>query len=496
MMAFAPHSSGPAIAVLALALLGGAACSRTSLLDISGAPIGSVVDSGVEEVDAGSVSDAGDGGDAADDGDSPTGPDAPAGSCSTGSLLPGAPNPTWNIPVQPAGQLQPGGPNSILEDAYAVAVASDGAIFAVGCGDLIGVELAPFTNGGGACFLAKLDTNGRPIFLNRFGNDVNDPLTVGLADDHQGGVLMGLRGPAGCGVQRVNACGEVAWSFALGDGDCVTSFAFAADGHNQSSIAGSCAFGCDGGSRVVRLDETGTVLSRRALDGASVFAAAIQSDGTLLLGGYGQGKVDFGAGARDLGTSSLFFATYDPELTLENVLATTDDGDQMQAVAAADGSGFVVAGVFDRTDFDLGGGPLTYSGASVTGGANQDIFLARLTSKLGHVFSQGYGDTSEQDTTALCLDPEGTVSWVGIAGMETSFGGLVVSGNQVMFADGFLARFGPDGMPQSVVETPSGVGALGCTSGGYVLGGHTAYPADLGAGVVPAGGYLVKRPRP
>jgi hypothetical protein len=474
----------------ALVLIAAAACSRTDLLDDTDGIVGGQTDGGVE-VDGGAITDGG----GEDGGLASSGPDAAPASCSAGSLLPGATIPAWSISVQATGELQPG-TDSILEDAYAVTVASDGSIFAAGCGDMIAIGPAEFMSGAGPCFLVKLDANGRPLFVNRFGDDVNDPLTVGLEDDHAGGVLVGLRGPDGCGVERLNACGEVAWALSLSDVDCVTSFAFAGDANGNMAIAGSCAFDCNGGSAVLRLDESGTVLSRRTLNGAAVFAAAIQSDGTLLLGGYGQGNVDFGAGAEALGESSLFLATYDPQLTLENLLSAADYGNQMQAAATLDGSGFVITGVLDRADVDLGGGALTYSGASLTGGQNQDIFLARLTTRLGHVFSQGYGDTSEQDTTSLCLDPDGTASWVGVAGTATSFGGLVISGNESLLADGFLARFGPDGTPESVVETPSGVGQLGCTSHGYALGGHTAYPADLGAGVVPTGGYLVKRPRP
>jgi hypothetical protein len=63
-------------------------------------------------------------------------------------------------------------------------------------------------------------------------------------------------------------------------------------------------------------------------------------------------------------------------------------------------------------------------------------------------------------------------------------------------ADGYLARFSPGGMAESVVETPSGLLSLGCTGVGYALAGETAYNANLGAGTVPQGGYIVKRPRP
>jgi hypothetical protein len=469
-------------------------CSRTDL-HITGGPVGS---GGL----AGSGPDAGVNAqsDAGEDGASRGGSDAAPAACNAGSLLPGPTNPTWTISVQQ-------GLDTILEDVYAVAVASDGAIFAVGCGDMVGVGQGEFTSGAGSCFLIKLDANGRALFVDRFVDTVNDPLTVGLADDHHGGVLVGLRYDAetdlggtwespGCGVERVNACGEAVWTRSFPELDCGTSFAFAGNGSASSAISGSCGAACNGGSTVVSLDDAGTMLSRRTLQSAAVMAAALQSDGTLFVGGYGAGPVDFGAGSRDLGSGSLFFATYGADLTVQSVLSSADYGDEMQAVATLDGSGFVVAGVVDRSGVDLGGGPLAYSGPSPTGGQNQDIFLARLTTQLGHVFSHGFGDTSKQDTTSLCVDADGTVSWVGLAGGETSFGGLVVSGDASMSADGFLARFGPDAAPQSAVETPTGVRQLGCIGGGYLVVGNTAFPAQLGAGVVATGGYIVKRSRP
>ena len=479
-----------------LVLAGVAGCGRTDL-DITGGLYGEsdrstdagVTDTGVDD-GAGTVDSAYAGGS-----------DAPAAPCATQSLLPGSTIPEWSISVQPRA-------GSILEDVYAVMVAADGAIFAVGCGDLTGVGQGEFSNGDGACFLAKLDSNGRPFFVDRFVDDVNDPLSVGLVDDHEGGVVIGLRydeetdlggtwESAGCGVEHINGCGELLWAHPFPGLDCVSSFAFTGDKNGRSILAASCGSYCSGGSTVIRLDQQGTLVSQRILNGATLLAAAVQSDDTLLLGGYGGGQVDFGAGSRDLGQSSVFFATYDTQLSLENLLVSADGaGNEMEAAATADGTGFVVAGVLDQTGVNLGGGPLPYSGPGPAGGPNQDIFVARLTTHLGHVFSESFGDATSQDTTSICLDPDGAISWAGLAGVETSFGGLVVSGDATMGADGFLARFAPDGTPQAVTGTPDGVRQLACITNGYALAGYTGYPADLGAGVVPTGGYVVKRARP
>jgi hypothetical protein len=59
----------------------------------------------------------------------------------------------------------------------------------------------------------------------------------------------------------------------------------------------------------------------------------------------------------------------------------------------------------------------------------------------------------------------------------------------MMLADGCLARFSPGGMPESVVETPSGLLSLGCTGVGYALAGETAYNANLGSATYGPGTY-------
>ncbi len=484
-------------------LAAGAACGDRTGLDV----VGGLFETSQTDASKGTRDGAVDGAPTVDATDTPDTPDAPdasgadgSGPCSVGSLLPGSTIPTWSIPVQPDGA-------SILEDVYSVMVAADGAIFALGCGDLGNVVQAEFSNGGGPCFLAKLDSNGRAIFIDRFVNDVNDPLSAGMVDDHEGGVVVGLRydeqtdlggvwEPPGCGVERLNSCGDAVWAHAFPGLDCVTSFAFAGDQNARSTLAASCGSYCTGSAIVVRLDEQGQDISKFVVTGATFVTAAVQSDDTLLLGGFGHGNIDFGAGSQALGNASIFLATYDGNLALEHFLSAATGGEQMQSVATADGSGFVIAGVLNSAGVDLGGGPLPYSGPGPTGGENLDIFLVRLTTQLGYVFGDAYGDTTDQETISLCLDSDGTVSWVGLAGTETMFGGLVISGDATVGADGFLARFAPDGTPQSVVETPDGVRQLACLPGAYALAGYTGYPADLGAGTVPAGGYVVKRNRP
>ena len=65
-----------------------------------------------------------------------------------------------------------------------------------------------------------------------------------------------------------------------------------------------------------------------------------------------------------------------------------------------------------------------------------DSVFQFFQAKVLDVFSESFGDATSQDTTSICLDPDGAISWAGLAGVETSFGGLVGTGVlPVLWAD-------------------------------------------------------------
>jgi hypothetical protein len=348
--------------------------------------------------------------------------------------------------------------------------------------------------------------------VDRFTDGINDPLSVALEADDQGGVVVGIEadegtdlvngaGP-GCVVARFDASGLPRFAYTLAGADCTRSFGFAAEKTGQSAIVAALPDDAVApGFLVVRLNPAGAVLSTRTIPGdvtqSRVGAAALQVDGTLLVGGYGIGTLDFGDGPRKLDpTGSLWLATYDPSFRLKSIFTVADSGFEMQARADPSGLGFVVTGDIDRSGVDLGGGALPFGGGS--GAENRHIFLAKWTTTLGHVFSHSYGDSTAQDTTGLCLDEDGTIGWVGIAGGETTFGnGQFLSGSPGSSRDGFLATISSDGDARSAVPTQALVRGIGCAQDAYVLVGRIPdAPVDLGAGIVPPGGFVVRRARP
>jgi hypothetical protein len=424
---------------------------------------------------------------------------------------------TWSMSVAAGSDTTD--PNySPFAEVYAVAMAADGSMFTAGCG-------TPNTPGcwnagpagQGSCFLMKLDPSGTALWQTRFNDGPADPLATHLVADDQGGVTLGLEDdetttlgsgqnitlPAGCVVERFDASGQTAFVHPVAGSDGTRVFTFGADHKGNSALIANCGLNglCQGmtGSLVVRLDGMGNQTGARPIIAgddtmSSMLGAAIAPDGTLLVAGYAKGMVDFGAGPQDLGDSSLLLVTYDPALNLQSSLVRPDVGYAIQVVALDDGSGFVLTGDLDTDGLDLGGGQLSHPGQK------NGLFIAKLTTSLHHVYSHAYGDATTHASTALCADPDGTVTWGGVNGETTDFGNGIVVRGSIMSTndDGFLARFGPDGTPQVAIGTATGIDGVGCPPGTNVLVGSVAqFPFDFGTGdMVPPGGYIVQRKRP
>jgi hypothetical protein len=428
---------------------------------------------------------------------------------------PTPPTTTWETSIFPDADTQ-------LSEAWAVTTDGDGSVFAAGCGGFYGC--ADYTHGSGPCFVLKANSSGHYMFVDRYDYGVMEDLTVALAPDGRGGVVMGIANdegldfggaqPQGCVVLRIDGDGNILFSHPLPGAYCTTTFitatdqgrpfAFAGDGNGRSLLVGVCGDACEGqdGAVALYLDELGNTLAKNVFVGMGanmrLEAAALLTDGSSFIGGFEQGGVDFGDGTKGVGESAAM-AAFDPSHKLVKDLFVGDDLVGMQAIPAADGNGYVVAGTIDRVGIDLGGGPLPYSGSGPNAGLNTDVFLAGFTTQLEHVFSNAYGDTSAQYTTSLCTDPDGTITWVGEAGYVTRFGNLTpVSGDPTTPDDGFLVRMSPRGVPVAIgnPQPDLGLEQIGCVPGEYVMVGKAAVQTTsfLSQPVAP-GGFIVKAPR-
>ena len=99
-----------------------------------------------------------------------------------------------------------------------------------------------------------------------------------------------------------------------------------------------------------------------------------------------------------------------------------------------DASGKVVLAGHFRGTLDCGGGVLTSAGSS-------DIFIAKFSSAGAHLWSDSYGDASEQYPLGVAAGTSGVVSITGVLQGKTDFGGgvLTSAGSE----DVFLTKSAP-----------------------------------------------------
>lgn len=142
---------------------------------------------------------------------------------------------------------------------------------------------------------------------------------------------------------------------------------------------------------------------------------------------------------------------------------------------------------------DLGGGPLPTAGMS-------DFYVAKFDSSGTHLWSKGFGGTSNEGAFAIALDRGGNV-WVG----GSFYGSLTLGGNALTSAgngDLFLLSLGgTDGAYRAAYRYGGGgddfLSAMAIDSGGNILAtGGFAGATDFGGGTLTSAGrtdgYILK----
>ena len=114
-----------------------------------------------------------------------------------------------------------------------------------------------------------------------------------------------------------------------------------------------------------------------------------------------------------------------------------DAGDQSGAAVTVDKDGnVIITGAFQGT-VDFGGGNLTSAG-------DVDIFIAKFSATGAHLWSQRYGGTQGQVSTAIATDAVGNVYVTGSFLGPLDFGGTPFN-NTALFQDIFLAKLDTNG---------------------------------------------------
>lgn len=174
---------------------------------------------------------------------------------------------------------------------------------------------------------------------------------------------------------------------------------------------------------VVKLNSKGEHLWSKKLGGSQFDAGeaiVTDSSGNVIVAGSFWGSADFGGGVlQNAGLSDVFLLALDPD---GNHLWSQRFGDADIQTAhsitrTADGD-ILLCGAFGGA-IDLGGGAITSAG-------KQDVFVTRLDSSGGHVWTRQLSNTENVSCRGLQVDPQGNVLVAGSMDSDLSAGGAVL----------------------------------------------------------------------
>jgi hypothetical protein len=343
-------------------------------------------------------------------------------------------------------------------DQYAADVASDLAGNIVLTGNISGTTDfggGLLTSAGGAdVFVTKLDPSGGHLWSKQFG-----------ANGYQTGYGVAMD-PAGNVIVTGNFTGTMSFGgaplTASGPGDVFVVKLDGSGAHQWSKRFGT---------------SSGQVGYRVAVDGS----------GNVLLVGVFYGTIDFGGGVlTSAGAGDIFVAKLDPDGNHVWSKRFGDVGNETGYAIAADGMGNVF--LTGTTD-----GAIDFGGGSLAGGGGGDIFVTKLDPAGGHLWSKRFGDAADQVGYALAVDGAGSVSLSGMlygaadfgGGLRTSAGGSDIFVAKLDTDGGHLwsAVFG-DAADQSGADLAAGPGGeialTGMFNGLVDFGGGPLTSAGLG----------------
>ena len=211
-----------------------------------------------------------------------------------------------------------------------------------------------------------------------------------------------------------------------------------------------------------------------------------QPGGTQEVGGFAAGPVgggpgNGGGGMNEGGTGTLTYQW-------GNVIGGS--GTIVPRDVAIDNAGnIIVVGAYTGM-VDFGGGPLPV-------GVNNDIFIVKLDSMGGHVWSAGYGDGQEQGALSVATDSANNIIITGpFRGTFTiGMGGMSISSVDSQFSDVYVAKVDADGNQVFAdvyaigdAKNDSGNAVATDASGNIIVGGRFQTSIDFGGGALMASG--------
>ena len=360
--------------------------------------------------------------------------------------------------------------------------------------DFDGTTAANFVIGGTSdIFVAKYDSDGNILWAHGSGGTGNDQARA-LACNAAGDVLLGgsFSGSMLFGTNVLNSAGKTdvliakldsnglpLWIKRAGGGSSEEALTITADQAGNILVGGTFFTAIDFGNGIAlaspvqnegelflaKFDSTGNSIWARKATGPGVqipLAVATDAQGNIFLTGYCQGLTAFDSLSVTANGVDFFLAKYDAGGTIQWVRATADSG---YGLAVDAGGNAIVAGQFASTT-SFGTNSLTTSGSS-------DIFVAAYTGSGDVLWARKAGGSDVESVRGLALDGRGNAYVAGaIASSPATFGHLTISANSS--GDMFLAKLAtidPSTAPAFTIQPSNQTALAGDTftlSSGFV----------------------------
>ena len=349
------------------------------------------------------------------------------------------------------------------------------SMFAATFTSSVALGMSPIVSVGGTDILTShLDGAGNPTDPRHFGgidddaanalcgDDIDNVILAGRyrgAIDFGDGVTLSNAGDGDAFVTQFDVSSKAIWTLGLGDAGEQEVTAVVSDAGLDviavGTLAGSIATSvgtistsgtADFDGFVIKIGPAGAPLWIHPISDAGhgeqrPLAVAADRSKAVIVGGFGQGDIDFGMGPQPGGGGhDAFLVKYgsDGALAWSHVYGDVADAQSITAVAAASNDDVVIAGAFDGT--------MTFDKPLIAAGPGRDIFVARVDPAGNPLWSRSFGDaTADQAAYAVAVDQFDNV-YVG-----GSFDGVIDLGaSQLVSAggsDAFLIKLDPTGVP-------------------------------------------------
>ncbi|HEY9862880.1 MAG TPA: SBBP repeat-containing protein, partial [Candidatus Obscuribacterales bacterium] len=331
------------------------------------------------------------------------------------------------------------------KDDFASGISADdaGNVYITGNFDSTDFDPGTGTNlsnqGGSDIFIAKLDSNGNPVWAKSLGGSKDDFTNSISADDAGNVYITGSfesidfdpgtgtnlpnQGRSDILVAKLDSSGNLVWAKNLGGSknDSATDISLDSDGNiyltgNFESIDFDSGTGTNlinqGGSDIfiAQLDASGNPLWVENWGGSkddSATGISLDSDGNIYLSGnFESTDFDPGTGTNlpNQGLSDIFIAQL--ENSGKPLWAKSFGGGKNDFATGinldSDGNVYTT-GDFDSTDFDPG------TGTNLPNQGRSDIFVARLENSGNPVWAKNLGGSKNDSATGINLDSDGNI---------------------------------------------------------------------------------------